>query len=302
MPFYGEDFFNSTAVRAMSADAKLLYLELLWLQWTDGSIPSDQGELAAIVRLTRAAFAKLWARVSKKFRPVEGAPDRLENQRMAEHIARAAQLSADKKERMRLARERRWPPKNGEQITDQITEQITDQKSDSVGHQITVHSSQFTVHSSQNNPTAELQGSADAPPPPTRPPRVRPKVHPNRQAVIAAWDGWFREQAGVPPSWSAKHRGIADRLAHHHALDEIGARLTRLRGLAWLWRDRATGQETMPSIADFEANWDRLAAPVNGQGVLIPALNGHHPERKESVPELLARAERIERERTPAAE
>lgn len=47
MPFYGFDFYNSPSVKRMDARDRALYLELLWQQWCDGSIPADEEELWA---------------------------------------------------------------------------------------------------------------------------------------------------------------------------------------------------------------------------------------------------------------
>jgi len=50
MPFYGADFYEDEAVLLMSADEERVYLRLLWRQWREGSLPSEQDELQALLR------------------------------------------------------------------------------------------------------------------------------------------------------------------------------------------------------------------------------------------------------------
>lgn len=48
MPFYGNDFFTER-VRLMSRAEQAVYLELLWIQWREGSLPVDREELERLV-------------------------------------------------------------------------------------------------------------------------------------------------------------------------------------------------------------------------------------------------------------
>ncbi len=101
------------------------------------------------------------------------------------------------------------------------------------------------------------------------------KTHPNRQAVIDAFDAIYREATGSPPTWTAKTRGLADTLARTHSVEEIRARFSRCfrdRQPEFLWRDGA-----MPDLGTVVSQFDRLAkaeprSMLDGlQPVSIPA-------------------------------
>lgn len=85
MPFYGRDFFRSERVLAMESAARLLYLEALWREWEEGSLPSDPRILRALFPSFGDQFEVLWAQVLPCFtvRPSDGrlVNDRCETER-----------------------------------------------------------------------------------------------------------------------------------------------------------------------------------------------------------------------------
>jgi len=84
-------------------------------------------------------------------------------------------------------------------------------------------------------------------------------VHPNRAAVIDAFDAAYREATGTKPTWSLKALNLANQLAKNHPLQEVEARIHRCykdRKPDWIWRDGT------PDMGAFVQSFDRLAKPA----------------------------------------
>ena len=64
----------------MTFEQRGVYRELLDQQWLEGSIPSDPEQLAALLHMPPARFAKVWPLIAGKFRPKDGG--RLVNDRL----------------------------------------------------------------------------------------------------------------------------------------------------------------------------------------------------------------------------
>jgi hypothetical protein len=56
MPFYGTDFYESERVRLMSRVQRDIYLELLWHQWREGSLPASAAAVASLIGADRSQF------------------------------------------------------------------------------------------------------------------------------------------------------------------------------------------------------------------------------------------------------
>lgn len=58
--FYPKDFLSSSKVQRMSLTEVGIYILLLSRAWLDGSLPSDVAEIAKLVKVPTARFAKMW--------------------------------------------------------------------------------------------------------------------------------------------------------------------------------------------------------------------------------------------------
>lgn len=71
MPFYGDDFFGSERVAAMTGDEEALYMRMLWLQWTKGTCPDDPEMVAKLARFSPKIARKAWQKVRENFTECE---------------------------------------------------------------------------------------------------------------------------------------------------------------------------------------------------------------------------------------
>lgn len=85
LPFYGDDFFNSERVLAMTPFGVALYVRMLWIQWQKGSVPDDVETVALLGRMRASDAKKGWQEARSCFDvDKEG---RLVNARIAELIS-----------------------------------------------------------------------------------------------------------------------------------------------------------------------------------------------------------------------
>lgn len=88
-PIFFGDFLASTA--EWEGEERALYLLLLCYQWTLGSLPNGSAKLSKLIGYDRQYFEKYWVTISDKFDLVD---DRLINQRLEVHRAKAAEISS----------------------------------------------------------------------------------------------------------------------------------------------------------------------------------------------------------------
>jgi uncharacterized protein YdaU (DUF1376 family) len=83
-PLYAGRFLTDEKVLLMSLEERGAYTTLLCYQWIEGSIPSDEGGLAALLRVNGDAIAPLWHRIKGCFAPLNDTPERLVNPKLEE--------------------------------------------------------------------------------------------------------------------------------------------------------------------------------------------------------------------------
>lgn len=88
-PFYGTEFFTDENVVGMTDDEVGKYLRLLWLQWSEGSIPQDPGLLERIVFGQSELDARAMQMLSRCFTEHPTLEGRLVNKRLFEEEVRA---------------------------------------------------------------------------------------------------------------------------------------------------------------------------------------------------------------------
>lgn len=78
--WFPRDFAMDEVAQLMNYEQQGMYRKLLDHQWLEGSIPADEVELAALLKVPVARFRKLWPRIARKFAPC--GPGRLQNGRL----------------------------------------------------------------------------------------------------------------------------------------------------------------------------------------------------------------------------
>jgi uncharacterized protein YdaU (DUF1376 family) len=66
--FYVRDWLADAKVRAMTNDARGVYIDLLAYCWQEGALPTDLAAIARIARLTPGAFRRIWSQLEPCFR------------------------------------------------------------------------------------------------------------------------------------------------------------------------------------------------------------------------------------------
>lgn len=85
--FYPKDFLSSSKVDRMSMTERGIYITLLSFCWLDGSLPTDVGQLARLVRIREPQFNRIWnGALSECFTEKDGRliNPRLERERRAQ--------------------------------------------------------------------------------------------------------------------------------------------------------------------------------------------------------------------------
>jgi uncharacterized protein YdaU (DUF1376 family) len=80
MPFYGNDFYGNERVKLASLAVRGLYVQLLWHEWAEGSIPSDAKHIALLVGRPEKDVMRLWEYVREFF--VDRGDGRLVNEKL----------------------------------------------------------------------------------------------------------------------------------------------------------------------------------------------------------------------------
>jgi len=116
--FYVRDWLADAKVRAMTNDARGVYIDLLAYCWVEGALPVDAAQLARIARLTPSEFRRIWPQLVPCFVKSDRGwiQKRLERERskQREHRAKQSENGAKGAE----ARWRRHDSANGEPMAD----------------------------------------------------------------------------------------------------------------------------------------------------------------------------------------
>lgn len=108
------------------------------------------------------------------------------------------------------------------------------------------------------------EGAAGDPSPEPGKKKSKPRIHPDRQALIDAVHRRYEERYGEKPHWGGKEREIANRLVKRHGLSKCLERLDRLYTSPPDWADGPF------DIASLESLWNKLpqgrAPPSNSRG------------------------------------
>jgi uncharacterized protein YdaU (DUF1376 family) len=90
--FYVRDWIADVNVRAMSNEARGVYIDLLALCWQEGTLPRDPAQLKRIARLTAAEFRRIWPQLEPCFTltPDGYRQKRLELERVKQRAHKAA--------------------------------------------------------------------------------------------------------------------------------------------------------------------------------------------------------------------
>jgi hypothetical protein len=77
----------------MNTSERAIYLDLLFLNYEKGSLPSDLDQLAGMAVVSREEFDRAWPKVSKKFPPRVADPTRLSNEVVEDELHRRAEMA-----------------------------------------------------------------------------------------------------------------------------------------------------------------------------------------------------------------
>lgn len=100
MPFFGRDFYASTAM--WTAEEVGHYIRLLVIQWDSGGLPADLNRL----EMVSPGITAVWDLLQTKFPAGEDGLRR--NERMEEHRAKAQELKDARSEAGKRGNDRRW--------------------------------------------------------------------------------------------------------------------------------------------------------------------------------------------------
>lgn len=101
--FYPKDFLSSRRVENMTMAERGIYITLLCRCWDEDGLPTDLSELASMVRMKPAPFAKLWANSAVRHCFAERG-GKLHNER----LDRERKAQAEYRKRQKDKAEKRW--------------------------------------------------------------------------------------------------------------------------------------------------------------------------------------------------
>jgi uncharacterized protein YdaU (DUF1376 family) len=104
--FYPKDFLSSSHVQRMTLTEIGVYIVLLSHAWLSGGVPAEMPELAKLVKMPTARFAKMWSgALSECFEIKDGrlVNSRLESERQKQNAYREKQAEHGKKGGRRVA-------------------------------------------------------------------------------------------------------------------------------------------------------------------------------------------------------
>lgn len=105
-PAYPEKWLLSKSVRLMTFEQRGAYMELLMMEWRDGSISADTEELAILLNLSQDQFEAIWKRVGPMFTPA--GPGLLQNEWLEEIRAEQAAKHEKASLKAKRAADARW--------------------------------------------------------------------------------------------------------------------------------------------------------------------------------------------------
>lgn len=112
--FYPRDYLCDPHVRAMTHEQRGLYWDACCFCWLEESLPTDVGELAAILGVPAKRLAAIWPRIAVCFHEVDG---RLRHPRLDAERGKQAESKA----RRAAAAAKRWRTPNADALHQQST-------------------------------------------------------------------------------------------------------------------------------------------------------------------------------------
>lgn len=238
--FYPKDYLTDPRVRAMSFEQRGLYWEAVSICWLEGSLPADQGELAAILGCPLRRLSIVWPRISQCF---ETHGDRLTHKRLDKE--RAAQ--AESRERRTEAARKRW-------------------EKDAMHMQSTA-SEQSSVDTMQCSPSSSASSSASSTSSATPVNSARPLV--SGEANPRTWGKIHGDHVTGFCDWVCLPEFLFNEFARKSAGPEY------VMGWARRVRERFLGQDIGDNLKFWRAQWDEShpakaagQKPINIQEIL----------------------------------
>ena len=284
--FYPKDYLTDPRVRAMTFEQRGLYWEAIGICWLEGSLPSDLGELAAILGCPKRRLEVVWPRIGLCF---EAHGDRLTHKRLDKE--RSAQ--AESRDRRRDAAQKRW---DKEQKPDAMHMQSTTCKQSPVDAKQCSPSSSPSPSASSTSTAVNTVPSAPMPPliSGQANPRDWGRIHGNHETGFCDWvclpDFLFEEfrlksghtkdvDTGRPyvSAWAA---GIRAKF-HGQTIGEDGLKFWRAR-----WAESHAPKSKPINIQEL---LDRETAKKS-----IRAVTAHVDTQQAAVDEQMAIAKRYE--------
>ncbi len=105
--FYGNDWLRDENVRLMNLAQRGAYIDLLCLEWSEGSLPTDPELLRRLVMADKAEWETIWCSPLKE-RFVENESGRLYNQRLEKVRAETEAFRQKMADRGRMGAAARW--------------------------------------------------------------------------------------------------------------------------------------------------------------------------------------------------
>lgn len=108
--FYPKDFLSAESVRLMSMQERGVYITLICLCWTEGTIPADVKLLARLCGMPDSAFRKQWPAIVSCFKPATDQSDRLVHPRLEREREKQSDFRRRQSDSGKKGAERRWQP------------------------------------------------------------------------------------------------------------------------------------------------------------------------------------------------
>lgn len=121
LPWFVGDFMASTAT--WTGPERGLYIQLLGIQWSAGSLPSDLMRLARAVNYTIEEFQALWPIMASKFGNGDG---KLTNSRLEKIRTYNSRLQEARKSKAKAAAAARWHPSMPQAMLRQSSMHVSD--------------------------------------------------------------------------------------------------------------------------------------------------------------------------------
>lgn len=187
--FFPDDFIAGTY--HLPAEAVGIYVRLLCYQWNNGSIPSDENELARIAGVDANAMRTHMRTVMLKF--VQSECDGLQNERLEKERLHKMQVI----EKAKASAEKRWANKNTGKADSQVDSQQCERNANAYPNaypnaMLPTSNFQLPTSNSSNTPLIPQGGETVVEVDPPQKPKRKPKA-----ATVGEWSipqGWDSEK------------------------------------------------------------------------------------------------------------